>query len=67
MWDLGILEQMCINIQKDEACLNPSIATVHTDQTSVRIKKLFFNSQREADVSFSVEGKETNNTVKPLI
>ena len=57
MWDLGFLEQVCVNLQKDEAFLNPSIGTYLNDETGARLKKLFFNSNREADVSFSVEGR----------
>jgi hypothetical protein len=57
IFKLPELEQICVNIKNEEEFLNPSIGTYLNDQTGKRMKQLFFNSPKLADITFRVEGR----------
>jgi len=57
IFQLPYLEAVCTNLQSKEDFLNPSIGTFLNDEMGQRLKDLFLNRDRLADVVFIVEGK----------
>lgn len=57
IFKLPDLERICVNLKNEEEFLNPSIGTYLNDETGKRMKQLFFNTPRLADITFRVEGK----------
>ena len=56
LWQLQLLESICVNIQNEEPCLNPSIVDTHTTGIGERLVRDFLLTKKYADVSFHVEG-----------
>ena len=56
LWELNLLESICVNIQNEEAHLNPSIATSHNTEMGEKLARDFLHTNKWADVSFDVEG-----------
>ena len=56
LWQLHLLESVCVNIQNEEPDLNPSIADTHTTEIGERLAKDFLIATKWTDVSFRVEG-----------
>ena len=56
LFQLPYLVTICDNIEREEEFLNPSIGTFLNDETSARMKDLFFNKSTHADVVFLLQG-----------
>ena len=56
LWELQLLESICINIEKEESHLNPSIAVSHNTAMGEKLAKEFLLANKWTDVSFDVEG-----------
>ena len=56
LWELHLLESICINIQNEEPNLNPSIAVSHNTEMGERLVEDFLLTKKWTDVSFDVEG-----------
>ena len=52
------IETICDNIKNGEECLNISIGMLSCDRLGLKMKELFLNNTRLADVIFNVEGMQ---------
>ena len=56
LWKLHLLESICVNIQKEETHLNPSVTVLHNTEMGKKLSQDFLQPKKWTDVSFEVEG-----------
>ena len=59
LWQLEFLESICDNEKKYETHLNPSIGALHNAEMGQKLRLDFLETQRWANVSFTVEGRDS--------
>ena len=59
LWQLELLESICDNKRKEETHLNPSIGALHNSEMGQKFRLDFLETQRWADISFTVEGRDS--------
>jgi hypothetical protein len=56
IFSLPELATICDNITNGKEFLNPSIGTFQNDKTGLKMKEMFMNQDKLADVIFHIEG-----------
>ena len=65
LWQIVLLETICVNMETEEAHLNPSVGVLHNSEMGEKLRCEFLQTRKWADVTFTVEGTQHPPT-KPL-
>ena len=58
LWQIRLLESICLNMEKEETDFNPSISDLHNTEMGAKLRDGFLHTQKWADISFMVEGMQ---------
>ena len=56
LWQIQLLESICLNMEKGETDFNPSISDLHNSEMGAKLRDEFLQTRKWADISFTVEG-----------
>ena len=56
LWQIQLLEFICLNVEKKETDFNPSISDLHNSEMGAKLRDGFLQTRKWADISFTVEG-----------
>ena len=58
LWQIHLLESICLYIEKEKTDFNPSISNLHNSQMGAKLRDEFLQTRKWADISFTVEGMQ---------